>query len=43
MSSAENALKILSLLGPERPVLRVGEVCRELGIPKSSVYACCVF
>jgi len=37
MSSLENALKIIALLGKERPVLRVGEVCRELGLPKSSV------
>lgn len=37
MSSLENALKILALLSKERPVLRVGEVCRELSLPKSSV------
>lgn len=37
MSSLENALKILSLLERGRPVLRVGEVCRQLEIPKSSV------
>ncbi|MCR5858019.1 IclR family transcriptional regulator [Mesorhizobium sp. J428] len=37
MSSLENALKIVSLLDRTRPVLRVGEVCREIGIPKSSV------
>lgn len=37
VSSLENALQILSLLGPDRPVLRVGEVCRDLGMPKSSV------
>lgn len=37
MSSLENALKIMLLLQPSRPVLRVGEVCRELGFPKSSV------
>uniref|UniRef100_A0A9E7ZIV1 Helix-turn-helix domain-containing protein n=1 Tax=Bosea sp. NBC_00436 TaxID=2969620 RepID=A0A9E7ZIV1_9HYPH len=37
MSSLENALKILSLLNRDRPVLRVGEVCRELDMPKSSV------
>lgn len=37
MSSLDNALKIMSLLERNRPVLRVGEVCRELGIPKSSV------
>lgn len=37
MSSLESALQILGLLGPARPVLRVGEVCRELGMAKSSV------
>lgn len=37
MSSLENALKIMLLLNRNRPVLRVGEVCREIGIPKSSV------
>jgi DNA-binding IclR family transcriptional regulator len=37
LSSLDNALQILGLLGPARPVLRVGEVCRELDIPKSSV------
>ncbi len=37
MSSLENALMIMQLLGRDRPVLRVGEVCREVGIPKSSV------
>jgi DNA-binding IclR family transcriptional regulator len=37
MSSLESALQILGLLGPDRPVLRVGEVCRLLDIPKSSV------
>ena len=37
MSSLENALKILDLLGPGRRVLRVGEVCRDLDLPKSSV------
>lgn len=37
MSSLENGLEILSLLSKERPILRVGEVCRELGMPKSSV------
>ncbi len=30
MSSLESALQILDLLGPDRPVLRVGEVCRLL-------------
>jgi len=37
MSSLENALKIVCLLGQDRPILRVGEVCRELDLPKSSV------
>lgn len=37
MSSLDNALKILSLLGSARPVLRVGEVSREVGLPKTSV------
>ncbi len=37
MSSLENALKIMLLLNRSRPVLRVGEVCREIGLPKSSV------
>jgi IclR family transcriptional regulator, KDG regulon repressor len=37
MSSLENGLRILSLLGPSRPILRVGEVCRDLEIPKASV------
>ncbi|MFK4824514.1 IclR family transcriptional regulator [Paenochrobactrum sp. BZR 588] len=37
MSSLKNGLKILSLFSTSRPILRVGEVCRELGIPKSSV------
>lgn len=37
MSSLENGLKILSLFSAARPLLRVGEVCRELGIAKSSV------
>ncbi|WP_210495259.1 IclR family transcriptional regulator [Microvirga antarctica] len=37
MSSLENALKIVALLSKERPVLRVGEVCREINLPKSSV------
>jgi len=37
MSSLENALKIVALLSKDRPVLRVGEVCRELDLPKSSV------
>lgn len=37
LSSLENALQILRLLGPDRPVLRVGEVCRDLDMPKSSV------
>jgi IclR family transcriptional regulator, KDG regulon repressor len=37
VSSLENGLEILSLLSKDRPVLRVGEVCRELGMPKSTV------
>lgn len=37
MSSLENGLRILSLVSEERPVLRVGEVCRELDMPKASV------
>lgn len=37
MNSLESALKIVSLLSQSRSVLRVGEVCRELGMPKSSV------
>jgi DNA-binding IclR family transcriptional regulator len=37
VSSLETALKMVALLGKDRPVLRVGEVCRELGVPKSSV------
>jgi DNA-binding IclR family transcriptional regulator len=37
VSSLENAFTILALLQPKRPVLRVGEVCRELGLAKSSV------
>ena len=37
MSSLVNALRILDLLGRDRPVLRVGEVCRGLDLPKSSV------
>ena len=37
MSSLENAFAILALLEPGRSVLRVGEVCRELGLAKSSV------
>lgn len=37
MSSLVNALRILDLLGRDRPVLRVGEVCRSLDLPKSSV------
>ncbi len=36
MSSLENGLKVLLLLARERSVLRVGEVARELGLPKSS-------
>ena len=37
MSSLENGLRILSLVTEDRPVLRVGEVCRELTLPKASV------
>ena len=37
MSSLESALHILDLLGPDRPVLRVSEVCRALGMAKSTV------
>ena len=37
MSSLDNAMRILSLITRERPVLRVGEVCRDLDLPKSSV------
>ncbi len=37
LSSLENAFSILALFEPSRPVLRVGEVCRDLGLPKSSV------
>jgi DNA-binding IclR family transcriptional regulator len=37
MSSFDTAMQILGLLGRERPLLRVSEVCRELAIPKSSV------
>ena len=36
MSSFHSAMDILGLLSRERPLLRVGEVCRDLGIPKSS-------
>jgi DNA-binding IclR family transcriptional regulator len=37
MSSLGNALRLLELLANNRPTLRVGEACRELDIPKSSV------
>jgi DNA-binding IclR family transcriptional regulator len=37
MSSLENGLAILGLISDERPLLRVGEVCRELDLPKASV------
>jgi DNA-binding IclR family transcriptional regulator len=37
LSSIENAFAILALFEAKRPVLRVGEVCRDLGMPKSSV------
>lgn len=36
MSSLDTALHILGSLSAKRPVLRVGELCRDLGIPKSS-------
>jgi DNA-binding IclR family transcriptional regulator len=37
MSSIDNGLRILSLLSDDRPCLRVGEVARDLEIPKASV------
>lgn len=37
MSSLENALRVIALLDRDRQVLRVGEVCRILDLPKSSV------
>lgn len=37
MSSFDSAMQILGLLGRDRKVLRVGEVGRELAMPKSSV------
>ena len=37
MSSLENGLAILGLLGPARRSLRVGEVGRALGLPKASI------
>ncbi len=37
MSSLENALLIIRLLDEHRPILRVGEVCRLLKMPKSTV------
>jgi DNA-binding IclR family transcriptional regulator len=37
MSSLANALDVLGLLRQDQPVLRVGEVCRQVGLPKSSV------
>lgn len=37
MSSLENALTILTMLSPERTILRVGEVARDSGMPKSTV------
>jgi DNA-binding IclR family transcriptional regulator len=36
MSSLDKGLRILGLLSKQRPVLRVGEVCRALEMPKSS-------
>jgi DNA-binding IclR family transcriptional regulator len=37
MSSLENGLAILALVSEDRPLLRVGEVCRQLQLPKASV------
>ncbi|WP_248305364.1 IclR family transcriptional regulator [Devosia sp. 1566] len=37
VSSLENALRIIALLDRDYRVLRVGEVCRALELPKSSV------
>lgn len=37
MSSLDNALRILSLLSAQSPVLRVGEVSRLIDLPKTSV------
>ncbi|MBS7706844.1 IclR family transcriptional regulator [Chelatococcus asaccharovorans] len=37
MSSLDNALRILSLLNAQNPVLRVGEVARQIDLPKTSV------
>jgi DNA-binding IclR family transcriptional regulator len=37
MSSLDNALRILSLLNAQNPVLRVGEASRLMGLPKTSV------
>lgn len=37
MSSLANALRLLSNFGPQEPELRVSEVARRLGLPKSSV------
>jgi DNA-binding IclR family transcriptional regulator len=37
MSSLGNALRLLDLLANNRPTLRVGEACRDLNLPKSSV------
>jgi DNA-binding IclR family transcriptional regulator len=37
MSSLDNALSVLGLLSREQPVLRVGEVCGKIRLPKSSV------
>lgn len=37
MSSLEKGLQILDLLNPNRPVLRVGEVSKDLGMPKATV------
>jgi DNA-binding IclR family transcriptional regulator len=37
MSSIDNGLRILALLADNRPCLRVGEVARDLDLPKASV------
>jgi DNA-binding IclR family transcriptional regulator len=37
MNSLENGLAIPDLLVSDRPVLRVGGVCRRLAMPQSSV------
>lgn len=37
MSSLDNGFRILALLSADRPVLRVTEVAKELGLPKATV------